>query len=110
VPTSPAPDAPYGPVIERYGLITLIGVADRAPRIVPLARSVTVDDTPALLDGTRYSTLDSGEARSVPCTTPPAARLTERRKAQEEETNLLPGPSAYRAGDGNRTRVASLED
>lgn len=31
-------------------------------------------------------------------------------KAQAEETVLLPGPSSCGAGDGNRTRVASLED
>ncbi|MEU6775679.1 PQQ-binding-like beta-propeller repeat protein [Streptomyces sp. NPDC046759] len=65
VPTTLAPDAPDSPVTERYGRILLIGLADHAPHIVPLARAVSADATPTLLDGTLYLTVNSGEIRAV---------------------------------------------
>ncbi|MER6731024.1 protein kinase domain-containing protein [Streptomyces puniciscabiei] len=65
VPTTLAPDAPYSPVTERYGRILLIGVADHAPHLVPLSRTMSADATPTVLDGTLYLTVNSGEVRAV---------------------------------------------
>ncbi|MFI9251699.1 PQQ-binding-like beta-propeller repeat protein [Streptomyces sp. NPDC053069] len=63
-----SPDSPVGPeatTIPPYRRITLLDLADRSRRVVPLDRAVPWAATPTLAGGTLYFVLDSGEIRAV---------------------------------------------